>query len=108
MSGDTQYTHPLWHIEEDATLAVANPPLELLVDFDAPSHFTLPPNCPVSIGLRPSWAVSAVSNRLGGSSRSGGRGAATAFGRVGGSTWSGEDPLVSEWREIGVPLLAKK
>lgn len=153
MSRDTYYSYPLWHVE-DPTLSIAQVKLELLLDFDPPSHFRLPVNCPQRHGIRPSYAVAgggsaglgrggaaasaaaaaatggvggtggvnaASASGAGGSAMGGlngggggpggggtrvpGDGRLGAFGRIGHVGVAREDPLVTQWRELGVPPL---
>ncbi|ORC87238.1 uncharacterized protein TM35_000232090 [Trypanosoma theileri] len=90
VSRDSRYVHRRWCLE-DATLTVQHPKLELLVDFDDPSNFTLPANAPNTLGVR--RAAAAGGFAVGGGVTAGGLG----FGP--------EDDLLADWREIGVPPL---
>lgn len=105
MSRDSQYRHAKWHIE-DATLTVNKPKLELLLDFDAPAHFSLPPNCPLRHGIRPAYVGCHGATFCGNQNKSVvAQTQIGMFGRVGGAAASGEEQLVTEWRELGVPDL---
>lgn len=103
MSRDSQYRHRLWHTE-DPTLSIRSTRLELLVDFDPPSRFTVPPNCSQLSGIRPTFVVS----RTPGATVAPGERGVGAFGRVGGAGRDREDPTVTQWRELGVPPMTSE
>ncbi|CCW63688.1 unnamed protein product [Phytomonas sp. EM1] len=107
MSQDSQYRHRLWHLE-GPTLRIDNLKLELLLDFDPPSSFLLPPNCPLSYGLRPSYCVAAASRATGSGDTSLAWGRRGMFGCVGATPWRGEDSLANDWRELGIPFLSEE
>ncbi|CCW69345.1 unnamed protein product [Phytomonas sp. Hart1] len=107
MSQDSHYQHRLWHLE-CPTLAIYHHKLELLLDFDLPSSFMLPPNCPLNDGLRPSYSVAAASIANGGGDLSLAWGRRGMFGCVGATPWRGEDSLANDWRELGIPFLSNE
>lgn len=109
MSGDTHYRHHLWHIE-GPTLAVPNTKLELLYDFEPPSHFQLPPNCPLQHGIRPSSTLSGTTVPAGKAPHSAPIAAhqTGVFGTVARPPLPCEEPMVSEWADIGLPPLTIK
>ncbi|KAG5495263.1 hypothetical protein JKF63_02318 [Porcisia hertigi] len=112
MSHDTTYRHQLWHIE-DPTLTVSQARLKLLFDFDPPSQYRLQPNGPLLHSIRPSCVLCGSVCPPGG-----GATALTAapiimrrigvFGCVGSAPVQYEEPLVTEWTDIGLPQTSTK
>ncbi|KAH9588910.1 hypothetical protein LSM04_004436 [Trypanosoma melophagium] len=92
VSRDSRYVHRRWCLE-DATLTVHHPKLELLVDFDDPSNFTLPANAPNTLGVRRAAALGGCGVGVGG------------VVNVGVMGLGAEDDLLADWREIGVPTM---
>lgn len=111
MSQDTTYRHPLWHIE-DPTLSVSQARLKLLFDFDPPSHYRLQPNGPLLHGIRPSCVLCGSVTLPGGSAAGPSAPITTrrtgVFGRVGGAPVQYQEPLVTEWTDIGIPPIVTK
>ncbi|CAG9580963.1 conserved hypothetical protein [Leishmania major strain Friedlin] len=112
MSQDTMYRHQLWHIE-DPTLSVSQARLKLLFDFDPPSQYRLQPNGPLLHGIRPSCVLCGSVSPPGGCTAASAAAPITirrmgVFGRVGSAPVQYEEPLVTEWADVGLPPTSRR
>jgi hypothetical protein len=111
MSQDTVYRYPLWNTE-DPTLTVSQARLKLLFDFDPPSHYRLQPNGPLLHGIRPSCVLCGSVAPPGSNTATPSAPITTrrmgVFGRVGSAPVQYQEPLVTEWTDIGIPPIVSK